>query len=413
MRLLRLATAYPDYLREFYRARPGLSRADHATQLAALNHDAFGWADFWDHALAPFGYKTCCITSNAEPLQRAWAQEQGVRFERSRWQHDIAAAQIAAFAPEVLFVEDFGRFSADWVHELRRRIPSIRLVIGWCGAPYEGYDAFQALDVVFSNIPEIVQDLSAHGFRAEHLHHAFEPRILARLPARAQAPADFTFIGQVSNEPGAHRDRLLLLKRLHDDFGIAVFSPQEKRSMALEFKTWVARHAYFAMRWMKRLGVPSSILERIPVFGNASKWAQAPRKAVFFKRLPTSILPDMRPAVFGVEMFALLRDSRTTFNSHIGLSKRSATNMRMFETTGVGGCLVTDWKENLHELFDIDREVVSYRSFEECVEKVRWLLDHPTERDRIAQAGQARTLREHTFANRAPRFDELVRKHLR
>jgi spore maturation protein CgeB len=82
--------------------------------------------------------------------------------------------------------------------------------------------------------------------------------------------------------------------------------------------------------------------------------------------------------------------------------------MRLFEATGAGACLITDRKENLGTLFVPDGEVVAYTSPEDCIEKVLWLLDHPEERNRIAKAGQARTLREHTFIHRAEEFDDLV-----
>ena len=108
-------------------------------------------------------------------------------------------------------------------------------------------------------------------------------------------------------------------------------------------------------------------------------------------------------------MFQVLRDSRISFNSHIDISPRSASNMRLFEATGVGSCLITDWKENLSDIFEPESEVVTYRSAEECVEKVRWLLDHPKEREQIAAQGQARTLKDHTFARRAELLDELLR----
>ncbi|MFN6031973.1 MAG: glycosyltransferase [Dolichospermum sp.] len=41
---------------------------------------------------------------------------------------------------------------------------------------------------------------------------------------------------------------------------------------------------------------------------------------------------------------------------------------------------------------------------------VLWLLDHPQEREAIAKAGQARTLKDHTFAQRAIQLDEIIRK---
>ena len=76
----------------------------------------------------------------------------------------------------------------------------------------------------------------------------------------------------------------------------------------------------------------------------------------------------------------------------------------------MGACLLTDWKSNLHELFDPETEVVTYRHPEEAAEKVRFLLDHEDKRTAIARAGQRRTLRDHTSANRAARLAELIQE---
>ncbi|MFM6368666.1 MAG: glycosyltransferase, partial [Dolichospermum sp.] len=71
------------------------------------------------------------------------------------------------------------------------------------------------------------------------------------------------------------------------------------------------------------------------------------------------------------------------------------------------------WKDNLPELFEPEKEVVTYKSVEECIEKVKWLLDHPQEREAIAKAGQVRTLRDHTFDKRAIQLDQIIRQYLK
>ena len=111
-------------------------------------------------------------------------------------------------------------------------------------------------------------------------------------------------------------------------------------------------------------------------------------------------------------MYQLLRDSTVTLNSHIDVSTHSASNMRLFEATGVGGCLLTDVKTNLSQLFELDAEIVAYDSFEECSEKIRWLLDNPQKRNSIAEAAQKRVLKSHTFAYRAVQLDEIIRSSL-
>ena len=121
----------------------------------------------------------------------------------------------------------------------------------------------------------------------------------------------------------------------------------------------------------------------------------------------------MHRPVFGMDMFRLLARSKVSLNIHTDISPKSASNMRLFEATGMGACLLTDWKSNLHDLFEPDVEVVTYRSAEECVEKIRWLSDRPEEITRIGEAGRRRTLRSHTFDQRAPLLDEILRSHLR
>ena len=62
-----------------------------------------------------------------------------------------------------------------------------------------------------------------------------------------------------------------------------------------------------------------------------------------------------------------LRRSRVTLNSHIDFAGREAGNMRLFEATGVGAFLLTDFKDNLHTLFEPDREVAVWRSTDDCL----------------------------------------------
>jgi spore maturation protein CgeB len=62
--------------------------------------------------------------------------------------------------------------------------------------------------------------------------------------------------------------------------------------------------------------------------------------------------------------------------------------------------LVTDAKRNLDKLFDVGREVVAYEDTNDLVEKIHFFLSHEEERERIAHAGQQRTLHDHTYLER-------------
>jgi spore maturation protein CgeB len=106
--------------------------------------------------------------------------------------------------------------------------------------------------------------------------------------------------------------------------------------------------------------------------------------------------------------FEILARSKVALNCHIDCAENDAGNMRLYEATGMGACLVTDWKHNLKDLFEPDVELVPYHSVDECIEKVQYLLAHDGERQTIAAAGQRRVLRDHTCAQRVLQFDQLV-----
>ena len=111
-------------------------------------------------------------------------------------------------------------------------------------------------------------------------------------------------------------------------------------------------------------------------------------------------------------MFQLVSKSKICFNIHGEIAKKCAGNIRLFEATGMGTCLVTDWRENMSDLFDIDREVVTYKLIGECIDKVKWLLNNPNEAEKISKAGQARTLKDHTVENRAAMIHNIFKKKL-
>lgn len=71
----------------------------------------------------------------------------------------------------------------------------------------------------------------------------------------------------------------------------------------------------------------------------------------------------------------------------------------------MGACLLTDDQVDLDRYFEPGREVVTYENGSDCAEKAAYLLDHPSERESIAAAGQLRTLHDHTYEIRARQLD--------
>jgi spore maturation protein CgeB len=399
MRLLKLGVYYPTYLEQFYVRRPGLAAEPYAAQHAALMDDCFGSSDFWTKALSGLGYETCDLTANAEPMQKAWAAERGLAFEETSWLFEITAAQVKDFRPDVVIVADYSTVTARFLRRLRDECPSLRLILGWCGAPYRDGSVFSECDVVLSCVPELVAHFREEGRRSRHVNHAFEPRVLEKLGAPAAPAADFVFLGSIIKSDHFHLEREKILRRLVEETNLQIWSEVGPPPSPAG-----------------RRGVTAAV-SAVPLVGAAARRAARFLRGGAAENAPDSFVDERiarraRPPLFGLEMFRQLRDSRVALNTHIDISPVNASNMRLFEATGVGACLLTDWKANLPELFEPDAEVVAYRDAAECVEKVKYLLGREAERRRIAAAGQRRTLREHTFAARALQIDAVIREAL-
>lgn len=380
MRLAKLGIYPLTYLRDFYAQRPELKNQTYAVRQAALIDDCFGSSDFWTDAFEKSGYETIDIIANDEVLQNSWAFENDVNYDDI---FEITTAQIQKFRPDVLLVADYSTFTAEFLRNIRRECPSIRLILGWCGAPYQDLSVMREWDIALSCVPEIVAEFRAENIRSFHINHAFAPRILDKIDAEFAPNVDFAFIGSIVKQNQFHIEREKLLLELVEKTNLQIWSEIQRPSSQ-------KKRDSFARRFARKIAGknPSPNLDQY-VDERIANRTHAP--------------------LFGVEMFQKLRNSRVVLNNHIDISPVSASNMRLFETTGVGACLITDWKENLADLFEPDEEVLTYRTAAECAEKVGYILDNETKRREIAEAGQRRTLRDHTFENRVNEIDRIIR----
>ena len=79
----------------------------------------------------------------------------------------------------------------------------------------------------------------------------------------------------------------------------------------------------------------------------------------------------------------------------------TSLNMRVFDVMACEGFLVSDYKSDFEELFDMDKEIVCYRHVDELRELTDFYLKNDAARREIARAGRRRVLREHSYKQRA------------
>jgi hypothetical protein len=363
MRLCHVTTYAPAFLERFYQRTPELAGAPYADQHERLLATRFSWSDFWIRYTRERGGDGVVIVANDRRAQAQWAREHGLA---DGGRDAVLAQQIRRFAPDVLFFEDSYSFPAALVREVRSAVPGLRLVLGWCGVVGRISPLVRDLDAVVTSAPALEPAFAAIGVKTITMLHGFEPAVAGEAAPRA-ARFPVTFVGSLA--AGIHDDRRAVLEAAAARAPLAVFSDSLHPSAADSLRSLAVAAA------RRRLGAYVRLM-RSPLRRVAS------------------------PAVHGLDMYAVLGASDVSINFQGWGVDFFVPNMRLFETTGMGACMVTDVKPGLERLFDADREVVTYRSPQECGEKVRWLLDHPSERAAIAAAGRRRTLKDHTLRSR-------------
>jgi len=369
MRILILTTDYPGFLSQMYQGNSSLRTASHADQVAARAATLFGVADFHSKNLVARGHEAVELFANNEYLQRAWAREKGMtapgrtrwefhlrrgilpsfrRVRDERWFVDILAAQIRRFQPDVLWNQAMWEIPPPFIRDVKKYC---RRVIGQIASPVLPAQDWRCYDLVLSSLPNLVAYFREQGVKAVYQRLGFEASVADRIQP-GERDVGVSFVGSLT---GIHQRRGDVLRWLAPRVPIEIWG-----------------------EGAEGLGTEDPLLAR------------------------------HRGQAFGTAMYRILARSRLTLNVHLDIAREYANNMRLYEATGMGACLVTDWKENLAQMFEPEKEVVSYRSVSECLEKIQHYLANPGEAAAIAEAGRKRTLAEHTYAHRAAELGEIL-----
>lgn len=74
--------------------------------------------------------------------------------------------------------------------------------------------------------------------------------------------------------------------------------------------------------------------------------------------------------------------------------------IRLFEVAAAGTPLITPYLDEIGEFFEYGREIVGYTNADEMYRKIRYHLDHPNERAKIAENAQLRCAEKHMWKHR-------------
>lgn len=351
-----------------------------------------GTSDAWGDGFRRLGQDAIDVPLRIGQLEEAWWKEHGGKGPMPD-SDTVTKAVLLQVSPDILIVEGLERYSVAEIDRFRLWLPKLSLLIGTSGNEINDAEIFRPLDLFLSIRPKLVEMAKAAGRPAFRVPTGFDDRVLPLIGPVAKTQ-DFVFSGQVHGGEKYHDRRRAILEEVLASVKGAVYSDTNlSLAKALpEFLTKVG--AWAAARMLDGVGIPLEKLPGARQLQAARSWDRPPR----LTWSPT-LARASRPAVFGLDMFRTLASARLTINVQPGLADKYATNMRLFEATGAGACLVTDTADDIRDFFAED-EIVTFDSAEEAVEKVKYLVAHPNDAAAIADHGQAKTLRDHTYAKR-------------
>lgn len=371
MKFLIVDTYYPAFLKSIRKSRLTLSKKKYKDQIRYLFSMCFGTSNFYSTNLRKLGHDAEEIIANDEVLQKTWARENSLAVKnlsfldrlrklplaykfigRPDWVQAIAIEQIKTYRPDILYVQDLSILNSE---TLKRCKKYCKLLVGQIASPLPESSNLKEFDLLLTSFPHFVKKIRSLGVKSEYFKIGFEPGVIKKIGKQ---------------------------KRIYDVTFVGGFTPQHAKAT--------------------RILEQAATKTRIDVWGRGAE----------FLSPGSPLRKHYHGEAWGLDMYKILAQSKITLNRHISVSDGYANNMRLYEATGMGAMLITDRKKNLNDLFEVGREVVEYSSPDDLIKKIDYFLKHDKERDKIANAGQKRTLASHTYKKRMEELIGIIKKYV-
>jgi hypothetical protein len=367
MKILFISVYYTAFLKSFYGKHVGeVKKLNFQKHRQRLLNELFGDADFYSDGVKENGQEAEDIVVNDEILQKKWAIEKGFKafnetdffskipylniIFKPNWVEKILEAQIKEVSPNVLYFQDIEYFSVEFLRKIKREY----FVVAQKASPVWKMQTFKQANLVFTSFPHFVPMFRANKINSEYLKLAFGKRVLDMVPKQKKI-YNCTFVGGITR---------------HHSRGNRILSDIANK-------------------------------EKLDIFGYGKDYLDKNSK----------LYNTHHGEVWGGEMYKVMMQSKMTINRHINIAGRYANNMRLFEATGSGAMLLTDKKVNINDFFEVGKETITYDNSGDLIRKIEFYTNYPKEREKIAKAGQKRTLKDHNYKVRMAEMLKLLSKY--
>ena len=273
------------------------------------------------------------------------------------------------------------------------------------------------VDCVFAALPYLVNYYKNQGAESTLVYHYFDTDIISKLTKPHSYVNDLIFIGKTGalNDEN-HINRLNYLIKILENKNIKF----KCHSLERERQEFLINKLGFKSNFRNKL---IKFLKNVNLnYLKNLKSNYLPKKinnliSDIFKNEKKFYLHEIYEnkvnlPLFGMEMYEQLKQSKIIFNIHTNQSNYNCGNLRMFETTGIGSCLLTDYKQNIEELFIPDEEILTYKDYDEFSSKYFQLISNNALLNEISLKGQKKTFKQHSTKIRVEQINNLINKML-
>jgi spore maturation protein CgeB len=290
---------------------------------------------------------------NFDFLQNLWLRKYGESKKLSKY--EILELQIEKYRPEIIYLQNIYYFDNNFFNSLKKKFPFIKKIIIWICSPItvETKDIIFKSDLVLTCNKKYFDQLKLINKKTLKINHAIDERNIFNL--KKDKKKNVIFSGSVFFKKNYHQNRLNLLYELKSQLSyIDIYS---NLSFHKTFENFFRINDLFKFFYLKKR--------------------------------------TLKP-LFGIDYFMNLSNYKICVNTHLDNDDFSG-NMRLFEGTGLGCCLVTNYNKDINQFFEEDNEIITYKNKFEAIEKIKWLLNNKKKLREISLKGQLKTLKKYNY----------------
>ena len=357
------------------------------------------------------------IIYNYYELQKKWANENKKKIKEKislkEYYFQVFEKQIELYKPDVIFFRTEPPFDSNEIFYLKKKFPFLKKIV--C---HNGFisNNLKNVDILFTSSPGLQKFYNNKGLNSDLLYHSFDKSILLHVKKRDKKNKIF-FAGQTGHIDDVNYSLRFeyLYKLFKGKFNVkchSIESSIKELNMIYENNSLRQKIRNNLLTIFKNNKILTKLSQSISIknitLNNFIKDLNylRNRKKYLHEIYPSLILKP----IFGKKLFNEIHNSEICLNFHTNVSKNYCGNYRMFESTGLKSCLITEEKDNIKDLYEPDHEVVTYKSYDELENKLKDLMTNQKLREQIAINGYKRTLKDHTLQKRLDFLNEKIIK---